>query len=158
MRMGLGIVGAVDRFDVFLDILQGMKDAEMVRGLGEDLGDDRAVVLAQVGDNDIGMIALGSESQEKGRGAGLVVMRIDRDVQQIIGPDVDGEVDVHPAAHGAVRLVVLGHQHIFLVHTDDTTASDQAEQGGNGQKTWPQAWTQRQAVRLATPRAAPVRR
>ena len=34
-------------------------------------------------------------------------------MQQVIGPDVDGEVDVHPAAHGAVRLVVLGTSTYF---------------------------------------------
>ena len=124
-------------------------------GLGKDLGDHGAVVLAQVGDDDLRVVALGAQGQQKGRGAVLVVVGIDGDVQQIVGPDVDRQVDIHPAPHVAGRLVVLGHQHILLIDADHTTASDQAEEGRDGQEIMPQALTQRQAVRLATPRACP---
>ena len=60
LGVGLGIVRAIDIFDVFLEILQGMKDAQMMESLREDLGDHRAVVLAQVGDDHSGVVAFGA--------------------------------------------------------------------------------------------------
>ena len=56
----LGVVGAVNIFDVFLDVLQGVEDAQVMGGRGEDLRDDGAVILAQIGDDDGGVVAFGA--------------------------------------------------------------------------------------------------
>jgi len=45
-RVLLGIPWAIDIFDVFLDILQGMKYALMVFRVGKYLGNARAIILA----------------------------------------------------------------------------------------------------------------
>ena len=65
----LGVAGAVDLFQEPLCGLERMEDALMMDGLGKDLGDDRAVVLAQVGDNDVRVIAFGAQGEQEGMGA-----------------------------------------------------------------------------------------
>ena len=62
LRPVFGIVAAVDILDVALYILQSMEDTFVMDGLGEELGDKRTIVLAQIGDDDVGMIALGAQS------------------------------------------------------------------------------------------------
>jgi hypothetical protein len=59
-RMLLGIARAVGVLDMLLGILQGMEGAFVMHGLREDPGDHRAVVLAQVSNDDLRMVALGA--------------------------------------------------------------------------------------------------
>ena len=58
-RVLAGIVRAIDRLDVLLDVLQSVKDTRVVFGVRKDPADHRPVILAEVSDNHLGMIALG---------------------------------------------------------------------------------------------------
>ena len=70
IRVAFGIVRAVDFFEALVNYLQGVEDALVVDGLGEDLGDDISVVNAHVGDDDTGVIAFCAQGQEEGAGSG----------------------------------------------------------------------------------------
>ena len=127
-------------------------------GLRKDPSNHGAVVLAQIGDDDLWVVALGPQGQQEGFSTGLVVVGIDGNVQQVVGPGVGRQVDVHPAPHFAGRLVILGHQHVLLIHAEHPADLTTPNKAAIGKSSTPQALTQRQAVRLATPRAVPVRR
>ena len=43
-----------------LNLLKGMKNALVMAGLWEDCGDNGAIVLAQIGDDDLWVIAFGA--------------------------------------------------------------------------------------------------
>jgi hypothetical protein len=47
-------------------------------------------------------------------------------MQQVIGINIDRQVNVHPALHLLCRFVILGHQHIFFINPDHATGLDQA--------------------------------
>ncbi len=83
--------------------------------------------------DDTGVISLGAQSEEKGSGAALVVVRIDFDVQQIVGVAIDGEIDVHPALHFAVRLVVLWDQDVLFIYADHTTGTHSTKERSHRQ-------------------------
>jgi hypothetical protein len=55
-------------------------------------------------------------------------------MQQVIGINIDRQVNVHPALHLLCRFVILGHQHIFFIDPDHATGLDQAEQGCHRQQ------------------------
>jgi hypothetical protein len=109
-------------------MLQGVKDTLVMDRLGKDLGDVGAIVAPQVGDDDPGLIAFGAQGQQKGQRIVLVVMGIDGHMQQVISVDIHGQVDIHPAPHFVGRFVILGDQHIFLIHPDHPTGLDHPEQ------------------------------
>ena len=81
-----GIIRAVDVLDMPLCLLQSMKHAFVMYGLRKDLGDRRAVILAQIRYHNLRLVALGPQCQQERRGAILVIVAIDSDVQQVIGP------------------------------------------------------------------------
>ena len=60
-----GEIGAVDMFAEFQDILEGMKDAFMVKGGGKNVSNDGAIILAEIGDDDIRMVAFGAEGEQE---------------------------------------------------------------------------------------------
>ena len=76
LRMLRGIVRAVGRLDMHLRLLQSMEDAFVMLSLRKDLGDHRAVVLAQVSHDDLRMVALGPQGQQEGGGTVLVLSLI----------------------------------------------------------------------------------
>ncbi len=59
LGMLLGIVRAVGILNVLLRLLQSMEDAFVMDGLRKDLRNHRAVILAQIGNDDLRVIALG---------------------------------------------------------------------------------------------------
>jgi hypothetical protein len=58
---------------MLLRLLQRVEDAFVMCGLRKDLGDHRAVILAQIGDDDLRVVTLGPQGQQKGRHTVLVI-------------------------------------------------------------------------------------
>jgi len=50
------IVWAVGVLDMFLRLLQGMEDAFVMHGLRKDLGNHRAIIPAQIGNDDLRVV------------------------------------------------------------------------------------------------------
>ncbi|OQB24382.1 MAG: hypothetical protein BWY10_02620 [Chloroflexi bacterium ADurb.Bin180] len=119
----LGIVTTQCLPQVTADLLFSMKQALVMLCFGKHQGDDWTVVAAQIGDDHLRAIAFGPQRQQKGMGTLLCVVRVDGDVQQVVGVDIDGQVNVHPASPFAFRFVVFRHQDVLLVHADHPTGA-----------------------------------
>lgn len=132
--MIFGIIAPIDIAKILVDILEGVEDALVVDGLREDGGNDRAIILAQIGNNNLGMIAFGTQSEQKGLGTGVVVIGVDGDMQEVVSPDIDSQIDIHPAAHLGLGFVIFGNQNIFFIDTDNPARFENAKQSRHRQQ------------------------
>ncbi len=135
--MGLGVIVAVDLLDQSLRPLQGVEDALVMRCARENGLNGLGVVLIHIGDDDLGGVALGLERLQEGTSLSFAVVGVDVNMQQVIGEDVHRQVDVHPPPAFPLGLVVLGHQHPFLVYAHHATGTHYPKQGGDRQRLLP---------------------
>jgi len=133
----LPIVLAVDLPQLPVPGLQRVKDALMMLGLRKDAGDHRAVVLVQVGHDDLGMVHFGLERQQKCPRGVAAGVREDGDVEQVIGVNIDRHIHIHPLPVLAVRFVVRGHLDPLFVHAHHPAAAHGPEECRHGQQLAP---------------------
>jgi hypothetical protein len=120
-------------------VLDGVKDALVVRGFGKDLGQHASIGGVEVGDDNTWRDAPGLELEKQEMDGMVVVLRIELKSEDVVGIDIDGEIGIAPDGAGTFAvgpdLRWRANLEPLVVDTDHAAGADDAEIGSQGSRS-----------------------